>query len=59
MWFWCQKHERVEAEGERCGALDRLGPYATREAAENWRETAAARNESWEEEDRRWVGGED
>lgn len=57
MWYWCQKHGRVEAEREKCGSLDRLGPYPTREAAENWRETAAARNERWEEEDKRWEGG--
>lgn len=53
-WYWCQRHGRAEPEGEACRALDRLGPYSSREAAENWQETAAERNEAWEEQDRAW-----
>lgn len=53
-WYWCQRHGRAEPEGDACRALDRLGPYPTREAAEGWQETAAARNEAWEEQDRAW-----
>lgn len=57
-WYWCQRHGRAEPEGEACRALDRLGPYPTREAAENWRERAEARNEDWEAQDRAWEGEE-
>lgn len=54
MWYWCQKHDRVEAEADVCGAQQRLGPYPTQEAAANWRQNAALRNESWDDEDARW-----
>lgn len=53
-WYWCRKHGTAEPEGQACRALDRMGPYPTREAAENWRETAEARNDRWEEQDRAW-----
>jgi hypothetical protein len=55
-WYWCQRHERAEPEGEACRALDRLGPYATREQAEDWQARAEARNEAWEDQDRAWAG---
>ena len=58
-WYFCQRHDRAEPEGEACRALDRLGPYPTREAAENWRELAAARNEEWEEQERAWEGDDE
>lgn len=35
----------------------RMGPYPTREAAQRALETARARTESWDEEDRRWREG--
>ena len=57
-WYWCQRHERAEPAGQACRALDRLGPYPSREAAENWRETAAARNEAWEDQDEAWDGAD-
>ena len=53
-WYWCRRHEQAEQGRKACRALDRMGPYPTREAAENWRETAEARNERWEEQDRAW-----
>jgi len=28
-----------------------MGPYPTREDAENWRERVAARNEAWDEDE--------
>ena len=31
-----------------------LGPYPSKAAAENWRDTVAARNEAWDAEDDRW-----
>jgi hypothetical protein len=33
-WF-CVKHHRVEQGEDMCPPIDRLGPYATREEAEN------------------------
>ena len=55
-WYFCLEHDKVEREGEGC-RLDRaMGPYATAEAAANWKQTAEARNEAWDEEDRRWEG---
>ena len=52
--FWyCVKHRRVEDEDNLCPPIDRLGPYATREEAEQALETAARRNEDWDE-DPRW-----
>lgn len=55
-WYWCQRHERAEQGQQACRALDRLGPYSTREAAENWAATAEARNDAWDEQDREWEG---
>jgi hypothetical protein len=49
-WYWCLRHEQVEPE-EGCANADRLGPYPTREAAANWRETTSRRNEEWDRED--------
>jgi hypothetical protein len=49
-WYWCLHHRRVEpAEG--CPNSERLGPYPTREAGANWRETTQRRNEAWDRED--------
>ncbi|MHB1931257.1 MAG: hypothetical protein ACYCUG_17845, partial [Acidimicrobiales bacterium] len=49
-WFYCFKHHKVETRTE-CRRQDRMGPYATREAAEHWRERVEERNEAWEAED--------
>lgn len=35
---------------------DRLGPYPSKEDAENWRERVERRNAEWDDEDRRWNG---
>ena len=51
-WFYCVKHRRVESQ-EGCKALDRLGPYPTRADAERALESAAERNEAWDN-DPRW-----
>jgi hypothetical protein len=45
-WYYCFKHQKVEQRGE-CNLMDRMGPYPTREDAENWRDRVAARNRSW------------
>lgn len=52
-WYWSLRHNRVE--GPVGDPNDhRLGPYETREQAEQALETARARTEAWDEEDRRW-----
>lgn len=57
-YWWCLTHGRVE-QGAVCKAQDRLGPYASEEEARAWRERRDAREESWEEEDRRWRGDDE
>ena len=49
-WYYCFKHKKVETNAD-CHEMDRMGPYPTREDAENWRERVAARNEAWGDED--------
>jgi hypothetical protein len=49
-WWYCMKDHRVE-QGPGCAGKDRLGPYPTREAAENWRELVKQRNEEYDDDD--------
>lgn len=58
-WFWCMQHARAEPEDTTCPPADRLGPYASKQAAEHWREQVEARNDRWDEEDRAWSGDEE
>ena len=46
-YWYCVKHHAVES-GEVCGPIDRLGPYSTRQEAEQALEKAAERNEAWD-----------
>ncbi len=55
-WYWCLRHQRVEAAEEACPAEYRMGPYASREEARAWREKVEQRNEAWKEQDREWEG---
>lgn len=57
-WYWCLKHGIAE-QGLVCKADDRLGPYPSQQAAENWRATSESREETWEEQDKAWHGPED
>lgn len=50
-YFWCLTHHTVE-EANGCRAGDHLGPYPTREAAQNALETAAERNDAWDNDPR-------
>lgn len=50
-WWYCVRHQTVE-QGAGCPAKDRLGPYPTREAAENALDTVRKRNEDWDRQDR-------
>jgi len=51
-WYFCLIHQRVEPE-LGCANSERLGPFATRAEAEHALETAAERNEAWDN-DPRW-----
>lgn len=55
-WYFCLDHDRAEPEGEACKADNRLGPYASREEAEAWRERVESRNDDWDEQDEKWEG---
>ena len=48
---------QVEEDSGKGRAENLLGPYPTREAAAAALETARARTESWDEEDRKWREG--
>lgn len=48
-WYYCLKHHSVEPY-EACKAIDRLGPYESREDAEHALEQVARRNEEWDED---------
>ena len=51
-WWWCLNHSRAEQDPNvDAGAADKLGPYETEEAANNWREQFAERNERWDKWD--------
>ena len=58
-FWWCRKHERVEGESSTCPPEDRLGPYESEVAAQNWKDRVEARNEEWDAEDREWTGDDD
>jgi hypothetical protein len=55
-WYWDLKQGRAVSAADRGPGDDVLGPYPTKEAAENWRATHDARDETWEKEDREWEG---
>lgn len=46
-WYYCLDHKAVEPY-EACKSASRLGPYATREEAEQSLEKVAERNDEWE-----------
>jgi hypothetical protein len=49
-WYYCFKHKKVERRDE-CRAMDRMGPYPTREEAEHWQDRVAERNAAWGDDD--------
>ena len=55
-YYWCLVHHRVETDEDKCPAKNLLGPYPTREQAEQALQTVQERNEEWEAEDARWSG---
>jgi hypothetical protein len=51
-WWWCLNHSRAEQDPNvDAGAADKLGPYETEEAANNWRQQFEERNEQWDKWD--------
>lgn len=50
-WFDLTTKTAVSEPRNRSKAVDRLGPYATREEAERALERVEERNEQWEAED--------
>ncbi|HEX2153913.1 MAG TPA: hypothetical protein VHL52_08040 [Acidimicrobiia bacterium] len=48
-WYYCVEHDRVEAKFG-CRITNRLGPYATREEAEQALEKVEQRNAEWEDD---------
>ncbi|HEX6935843.1 MAG TPA: hypothetical protein VF227_04930 [Actinomycetes bacterium] len=51
-WWFCLRHNTVE-QGSVCANSERMGPYDTREEAENALAHAAERTEAWDS-DPRW-----
>ena len=55
-YYWCLTHGRVEGADERDDVDNALGPYDTREDAQNWKAINEARAEAWKAEDEAWDG---
>jgi hypothetical protein len=52
--YWVNVDTGAVEEGRQSAAWHRMGPYLTRAEAERAFDIATRRNESWDEEDRRW-----
>ena len=52
-WWYCISHKTVESDEVACKAIDRLGPYTSREEAEHALEKVAERNDAWDN-DPKW-----
>ncbi|MET0694527.1 MAG: SPOR domain-containing protein [Propionibacteriaceae bacterium] len=52
-WWYNTATKAVESDDAASKAVDRLGPYATREEAEHAMEKVAERNEAWDN-DPKW-----
>ncbi len=53
-WYFDLKRGVAVPAAERGHADHMLGPYPSKAAAENWRNTVEARNEDWDADDERW-----
>jgi len=58
-FYYNTRTNQVEELAKKSQSKDLLGPYPTREAAAAALETARARTEAWDEDERRWREGED
>lgn len=55
MQYWYNVDSgQVESDEDRSPNANVMGPYDTPEAAQNALQTAHAKSEQWDEEDRRW-----
>lgn len=50
-WWYDLKQNRAVSDDERGPAKDLLGPYPSKEAAENWRQTHEGREAVWNQDD--------
>ncbi len=55
--FWFNPGTGEVEQGRVSPWTDRMGPYPSREAAQQALETARSRSESWDDADRRWRDG--
>ncbi len=55
--FWFNIATKQVEEGHQSDSRDLMGPYPTREEAENALETARERTEQWDREDEEWNRG--
>jgi len=53
-WYWDLRAGQAVPAADRGSADHLLGPYPSREAAENWRERVESRNDAWDESDEAW-----
>lgn len=52
--FYYNLNDGTVEEGRQSHGSELMGPYATREEAQQALKSAAARNEKWEDEDEEW-----
>jgi hypothetical protein len=55
-WYWDLTNKVAVPARERGPAMRVLGPYPSKAAAENWRDTVEQRNEVWDADDAKWEG---
>ena len=55
-YYFNTRTGQVEQVADKSQSKDLLGPYATREEAEQALTTAHRRTEAWDREDREWRG---
>ena len=55
--FWFNTETKQVEQGRQSHYTDLMGPYPTQAEAQQALDTAAARNEAWDDEDDRWKKG--
>ena len=55
--FWFNTKTKQVEQGRQSHYTDLMGPYASREEAQKALDTAASRNDAWDDEDDRWSKG--
>ncbi len=53
-WYWDLHRNLAVPASERGSGEHILGPYPTRQDAENWKSKVEERNEGWEGDDEDW-----